>query len=121
MGGLVLDIYVEFLIRAVIRFFKARGSASWPVTTAKVTAASLRRGLGCAVADIVYNYRFDGELYTGTDANPFLLTPSAESYLEDHPRGSELLLRVRPGSPNDSVVRQDDLYRHAHGYQLATK
>lgn len=119
MGGLFIDIYVEFLFRIVVRFFRARGATRWPIIKAKVTIASCRPGgFGCAVADITYKYRSDGELFTGTDANPFVYTSSAESYLEDHPPGSELLVRVRPGSPGYSVVRQDDLYRQAHGYRL---
>lgn len=122
MGGLVLDIYVEFLFRVILRFFKARGSTSWPVVKAKVTSTGCRPGgFGCAVADVAYKYRADGELYTGTDANPFVYTSSARAYLEDHRPGSELLVRVKPGTPCDSVVRQDDLYRQAHGYRLQTR
>ena len=72
MGGLVLDIYVEYLIRVLVRFFKARGSKSWPVIKGKVTSTNCRPGgVGCAVADISYNYRSNGELYAGTDAKPF--------------------------------------------------
>lgn len=119
MGGLVIDIYVEFLFRILVRSFKARGATTWPVTKAKVTTTSCRPGgFGCAVADVTYKYRSDGDLYAGTDAIPFVYTSSADSYLEEHPPGSELLVRVRPGSPGYSVVRQDDLYRQAHGYRL---
>jgi hypothetical protein len=122
MGGLLLDVWIEFLIRVIVRFFKARGAASWPVIEAEVTGASFRRGhTACGVADITFKYRSGAELYTGTDANPFLTTNSAKEYLEEHPVGSKLLVRVRPNSPDFSIVRQDDLYRYAHGHRLATK
>ncbi len=99
MGGLVLDIHVEYLFRVILRFFRARGSTSWPVVTAKVTRANLRPGgFGCAVADVTYKYRWDGELYTGTDANPFVYTSSAKAYLENHPPSSEFPVRVKPGT-----------------------
>ena len=122
MGGLVLDIYVEFVVRIMLRFFRARGSKSWPVVSAKVTATYCDPGgFGCAVANIAYKYRFEGEVFTGIDANPFVAGNSAKNYLEYHSPGSELLIRVKPGTADISVVRQDDLYRQAHGYRLATK
>lgn len=122
MGGLVIDIYVEFLFRAIVRFFRAFGSTSWPVVTAKITASYCDpRGFGCAVANIAYKYRLDDEPYTGTDANPFVWSSSARDYLEKHPPASELLIRVKPGTPELSVVRQDDLYRQSHGYQVQTR
>jgi hypothetical protein len=122
MGGLVIDIYIEFVVRVIVRLLRARGSRSWPVITAKVTGTNYRPGgVGCAVADITYHYRLDGVLHTGTDANPLVWDSSAKNYLEDHPPGSELLVRVKPGCPDLSVVRQKDLYLRAHGYQLETR
>jgi hypothetical protein len=122
MGGLVIDIFIEFLIRVIIRFFKARGSTSWRIAKAKVTSTNCRPGgFGCAVADVTYKYRLDGELYTGDDAVPFLFTDSAKKYVTDHPSSSDLLVRIKPGSPDQSIVRQDDVYRQAHGYRLETR
>ncbi len=122
MGGLVLDIYVEFIFRVIVRLFRARGSRSWPVVKAEVTATYHDPGgFGCAVANIAYQYKLNGELYAGTDANPFVSDSSAKDYLENYPTGSELLVRVKPGSPDFSVVRQKDLYLHAHGFRLQTK
>ena len=122
MGGLVLDIYVEFLARVIFRLSRARGARSWPVIIAKVTGTNYRPGgFGCAVAEITYKYRLDGELYTGSDAVPFISGSSAKDYLENYPRGSELLVRVKPGRPDFAVVLQKDLYLHAHGYRLETR
>ena len=119
MGGLVLDIYVEFIFRVIVRLFKARGAKSWPVIKAEVTGTNYRPGgFGCAVAEITYKYRFQGELYTGTNAKPFVLGSSAKEYVERYSVGSELLLRVKPGTPESSVVRDRDLYFQAHGYRM---
>jgi len=122
MGGLVLDIYVEYFVRAIIRLSRAWGAQSWPVITAKVTSTNYRPGgFGCAVADVTYKYRLEGELYTGTDANPFVWGSSAKDYLERYPAGSELPVRVKPGRPDLAVLRQKDLYLQVHGYKLETK
>ena len=121
MGGLVIDIYLEFIFRVIARFFRARGAKSWPVVKAQVTGTYCDPGgFGCVVANVAYEYRLEGELYTGTDAKPFVSDGSAKDYLKSHPQGSELLIRVKPGSPDFSIVRQDDLYRQEHGY-LATR
>ena len=121
MGGLVLDILVEFIVRVIIRFFRAWGAESWPVVQAKVTRTGYRGGYGCSVADINYQYRIDGELFTGADANPFMSGSSAKDYLENYRRGTELPVRVKPGSPQVAVLRQKDLYLQVHGYKLETK
>jgi hypothetical protein len=122
MGGLFLDIYVEFIVRVIIRLFKAWGAKSWPVVQAKVKSTHCRPGgFGCAVADIAYTYRVDGELYMGSDANPFVWTSSAKDYLENYPRDTELPVRVKPGSPDFAVLLQKDLYLQAHGYKLEAR
>ncbi len=119
MGGLVLDIYVEFIVRAIIRLFRAWGAASWPVIKAKVTSTNYRAGgIGCTVA---FKYRWDGELYTGSDAHPSISNTSAKDYLENYGTGTELPVRVKPDSPDVAVLRQKDLYLQAHGYRLETK
>jgi hypothetical protein len=117
--GLVLDIYIEFFVRAIVRLFRARGSRSWPVIKAEITGANYRAGgFGCAIVEITYQYRFQGELYTGMNAKPFVWDSSAKEYVERYSAGSDLLVQVRPGSPESSVARDKDEYLHAHGYRL---
>ncbi len=100
MGGLVLDIYVEYIVRVIIRLFKTWGAKSWPIIQAKVTSTNCRPGgFGCAVADITYTYRLDGELYMGSDANPFVWTSSAKDYLENYGRGTEVACARETGKP----------------------
>jgi|HubBroStandDraft_6_1064221.scaffolds.fasta_scaffold1556921_2 hypothetical protein len=119
MGGLVLDILVEYIVRVIIRFFRAWGAKSWPVVEARVIGTNYRSGgVGCAVADITYRYRLDGKRYTGSDANPFIRNSSAKDYLENYRRGTELPVRVKPGNPDVAVLLQKDLYLQAHGYKL---
>jgi hypothetical protein len=68
--------------------------------------------------EITYQYRFQGELYTGMNAKPFVWDSSAKEYVERYSAGSDLLVQVRPGSPESSVARDKDEYLHAHGYRL---
>jgi hypothetical protein len=105
MGGLVLDIYVEYIIRAVFRFFRALRARSWPLVTARVTTTSTRAGgFGCAIGEITYLYRVDGEAYTGVDRKPFILNNSAENYVAEYSRGEELPVRVSNLDPAASVL-----------------
>ncbi len=113
------DVLIVFLVRALIQMVRSRRAKSWPVVAGKVTTAQRRIGsIGCMVVDLTYQYRVDGELYTGTHAEPFLWAGSAKNYLEQCAPGSKLIVRVRPGVPAASFVRDRDLYFHAHGYRL---
>jgi hypothetical protein len=113
------DILIAFVIRAVTQLLRSYRAKSWPIVTAKVTTAEERHsGIGCTVVELTYKYRMNGVLFTGSHAEPFLWTGSARNYVEEHSRGSELIVRVKPGVPESSVVRDRDLYFHAHGYRL---
>jgi uncharacterized protein DUF3592 len=106
MGGLVLDIYVEYIIRQVALLVRIVRSRNWPVTKASVTAsACARAGYGCDVAEVYYKYRVDGELYTGVYEKPFLIHNSAENYINNSvPVGADLVVRLKPGDPSTSIV-----------------
>ena len=117
--GAFIDIYIEFIFRSIFRFFRARVSKSWPIVAAEATSTSyLPGGFGCAVAEITYQYRLRGELYTGMNTKPFVLDSSAEQYLKEHPTGSRLLLRVNPLTPDVSVVQDRDTSLQSQGYRL---
>jgi hypothetical protein len=75
---------------------------------------------GCLTVEITYKYRIDGELYTGTHTEPFLLDSSLKCFLEECSPGGEIIVRMRPGDPESSFVRDRDLYFRAHGYRLDT-
>jgi hypothetical protein len=111
------DVLIIFIIRAVIQLFRSRKARSWPVARAEVTTAEEGSG-GCLTAELTYKYKIDGELYTGTHTEPFLWAGSVKSYLEQCSPGGEIVIRVKPGTPESSVVRDRDLYFHAHGYRL---
>jgi hypothetical protein len=120
--GVLLDIYVEYFVRVIIGFFKRWNARLWNIVTAEVTDTDYRHsGIGCAVADVSYRYEIDGQVYTGTNSVPFISDGSAKDYVEHYSPKSQLLIRVRPGYPGVSVVRETDLYRVEHGFRLETK
>ena len=101
----------------MIQLFRSYQAKSWPSVEAKVTSAQKGHG-ACTTVEITYKYRIDGELYTGAHTEPFLFASSADCYLEECSPGSQIVVRVKPGESELSVVRDRDVYLHAHGYRL---
>ena len=109
LSGWFVDILVVYLIRVVVRFVKARGSASWIVCKGTVTTSQRpRKEFGCELAEITYLYRMDGELYTGINQRPFLSSKLADIHVAWFPPGSEITVRVNPADHETSVVREAD-------------
>ena len=111
------DVIIVFTVRAVIQLFRSGRAKSWPTVKAKVTTANEGSGW-CLTVELTYKYKIDGELYTGTHTEPFLWAGSAKYYLEQCHPGNEIVIRVKPGDLESSVVRDRDLYFQAHGYRL---
>jgi hypothetical protein len=104
MGGLVIDIYVEFLFRAMARMFNEFRSRTWPVVTATVTGSSyVKAGYGCDVAVVCYEYLVAGETYEDLYKEPFLFRNYGEAYPRRFPVGVDYPVRVEPGNPSKSV------------------
>src|SRR5690242_19340199 len=98
MGGLVVDIYVEYLFRLLAGMFKRLGSGGWSLVKATVTHSSCpKASYGCDVAEICYTYRVAGELYTGIHQKGFIFHSTGEYYAAQFVRGKEILVRVKPG------------------------
>jgi hypothetical protein len=63
-------------------------------------------GYGGTSVEIVYSYRFQGELYTGLHEELCFLTDS--EYLEQFAKGRAFMVRIKPDEPEVSVVLDDD-------------
>ena len=106
---LFLDLWIEFAFRVIIRLFRDFTSRSWPINRAEATSVSYRPGVvGCALAEVTYKYKVQGETYTGFSAKPFLWGGSAKTYIEQHFVGSVFPLRVNPKRPDSSIMRDLD-------------
>lgn len=110
MVGWFADIFVEFLVRVVMRMVRIFRSRSWPTVTGQVTDSRYQKaGYGCDVAEICYKYRVYGELYTGMYVKPFISSMRGEDYVARLPVGTELVLRIKPGEPSVSVMEKQGL------------
>ena len=63
---------------------------------------------GCPIVEIVYSYRFEGELYAGIHEESFLLAESMTDYVERLGEGKSPGVRVKPGNPEILVVCESD-------------
>jgi hypothetical protein len=108
MGGLVLDIYAIYLIRVLIRAVRRLGSQNWPLITATVDGVCGDVDLHYKSVELLYVYELSGATFSGRSAKPFLWSESAKAYVTRFPEGSSLMVRVKPGFPEISVVRDSD-------------
>jgi hypothetical protein len=103
MGGFALVHLFTCIFGSVRNWLIAFGSGKWPSVNAMISAEPTRVG---SAVEIVYSYRFDGELYTGLHEEPCFFSES--EYMERFPKGRSFVVRVKPGEPEISVVRDED-------------
>ena len=108
MGGWFLDVLVAYLFKSLTRLLRMRGSAAWPTQVGTVTSSHVHQpALGCATAEIAYMYKIGTSIYTGMTEKPSFMG-SAEKYAACFVPESRLIVRVKPGAPEISVVRDED-------------
>ncbi len=107
MGGFFIDVIVGYIVRSMRNARRSGGSTEWVLVEAIVTADPIKSsGYGGTSVEIVYSYRFQGELYTGLHEEPFFL-PDSE-YMERFAKGRTFMVRVKPDEPEVSVVHDGD-------------
>jgi hypothetical protein len=119
IGGDLLGVLIGFLVSLfsmIVRTLRARRTSDWREAMATVVGASSQRSSfpPRPVAEIVYTYRIDGGFYGGVDEKPFFLATSAEEYAEQFAKGDDLVVRVKPGQPEKSIVRDEDFVKPNH-------
>jgi hypothetical protein len=111
MGGLVIDIYIEFFYRMIVNLIRRIGTSNWQVVTAIVSNSEKRPypGLGCTVIVIHYKYRNAEMRYEGTYKQPFIFRNYADAYLRRFPGGSEFPVLVSPKHPSYSIPVEGEI------------
>ena len=102
--------FFVYAFKRVAQWARARGSDSWASASATVTAPPVVtfRNFRQTV-EIVYSYRFESELYTGIHEELFLFGGhSLTAYVARFGKGNPLVVRVKPGEAEVSIVRGDD-------------
>jgi hypothetical protein len=81
MAGLVLDIFVAFLVRWIVIYRRKARSHRWPNVTGTVVRCHLEKpGYGCMYAVLRYKYRMNFERNQGLIKKPYIYENYAEAY-----------------------------------------
>lgn len=108
MLGWYIDEIIGYIIRTIIRRFKAQQSTGWPIQMGTISRSTVDYGIGGHVAEVTYTYTYDGEYYGGTHWKPFFFGSSGKDYVERFEPGSDISVRVNPGNREVSFVHDDD-------------
>jgi len=108
MGGQALIRFLAYLFKSIWTWSASFGVGKWATADAVVTGDPVRvEGFFGATVEIVYSYRVEGELYTGLHEELAFMGSDSE-YMERFTKGRTFVVRVKPGEPEVSVVRDDD-------------
>ena len=109
MGGLFLDLYIGYVFRTIALWLKFPGSDRWPKVNAVITGQpTVSSSTWGDIVDIAYEYRVDGEPYTGFHEEPFVFSNSAREFADGLIRGGNVIIRVKPARPEISTLRAKD-------------
>jgi hypothetical protein len=116
MAGWFLDVFVGWLItlyRILTRSMRVRETKEWRVISAVISSATFQGEsyMPRPLALIAYTYRCEGSSYLGVDEKPFFFRSSAKAYADQFKRGDPLIIRVKPGELDTSVVLDPDQTR----------
>ena len=106
MGGLFIDLFIEYLIRVTLRGMNLLRSHRWPITKGTVLGAKSSGfpAVGCPVATVDYEYAVDGVKYADSYNKPFISSGSAAAYADLFIKGADIKVRLKPGDPSVSVL-----------------
>lgn len=106
----ILEFFIKvisFSIKSVLRTLRFPAAGKWPATEAVVTGdPTLLNGIAGQAVEFPYSYRVEGELYTGLHEEPCF--DSASECIDRFAKGRRIVVRVKPGAPEISLVRDKD-------------
>ena len=72
MAGFVIDIFVAFIVRWTIIFWRDATSSNWPTVPGTVVRCYLEKpGVGCMYVALQYKYKFNFERHGGALNKPY--------------------------------------------------
>ena len=103
MAGLVIDIYIGFIVRWTIILWRKAGSQQWPTVAGRVVRCHYEgHGYGGSYVVLQYKYKADLERFHGVMKKPFLYPNYADAFVRHHPADGELRIHVDPKTPTRS-------------------
>jgi len=104
MGGLFIDIFVEYTFRVLSHAMNLVRSRKWPIVKATVLGADCpHASFGCTVATVYYEYVVSGEKHGDSFDKPFISHESGEDYATRFVKRMNCTVRVKPGDGTASV------------------
>jgi hypothetical protein len=104
MGGLVLDIYIAWLIRFVMETWRRRGTSRWTAAQGIIDSVDESRWWSMYVVSITYHFEAGGTQRYGSDAVSFLTKNSSYEFRRKIHEGMSIRLRVNPVDSETSVM-----------------
>jgi hypothetical protein len=102
MGGLVIDIFLMFFVKAAIRTFRFIRSERWVRTVARILDVTLLDpDMGCPLIRVDYQVIFDDQTLSGREEIPYCFRWSAKQYAQLLSRNPILTVRVNPDNPEE--------------------
>ncbi len=100
MGGLVLDIFLAYLIKGSVRVFYFFNSSNWERITATITSRTvLHPDWGCSSVKVYYEFLANGLSINAWDEIPLLMHWHAKTYAESLSPGLKPIIRLNPKNP----------------------
>lgn len=108
MAGLVLDIFVAFVVRWLVICWRNVRCHRWPSVTGTIIRCDLEKpGYGCKYVLLRYKYKVNFERYHGSIKKPYIYDNYAEAYTRRFLAGCELRIHVDPKDPTRSFPVTD--------------
>ncbi len=115
MGGFVLDVWIEWLIRVLVRCYREVQALGWERREARVASVLPAKGhtAGSQIAEIHYWYKVADERVTACNREPFLIGRFMDAYLAQFSGNKTVWVRVSPADSSRSVLFDgDNAIRH---------
>jgi hypothetical protein len=103
MAGLVIDIYLGFILRWMVILWRKAGSHQWPAVAGTVVRCHFEKhGYGGDYVVLQYKYKVDLERFHGSLKRPYIYPNYADAFVRHHPADMELRVHVNPQIPAQS-------------------
>jgi hypothetical protein len=103
MAGLVIDIYIGFIIRWGNVLWRKVQSRQWPTAFGRVIRCHFeKQGHGGSYVVLQYRYKVDSEWLSGVLKKPYIYPNYADAFVRHHPADMELKIRINPQLPEQS-------------------
>ena len=108
MGGLVIDIVLDFVARSLLRCSRWFRSTNWPRITARVTRSEIvDPNLGCIFVRLCYEAISERLQQEECVEIPFFFRESAKSFARAYPDGCIVCVREAPHGSESRFFESD--------------